>query len=282
MQPHDQPLDFVTCSGDELDDIDSQVAKLAGKKFDILTVTIGGNDFGFGDIAVRNEHCMAYQILTVFQRTCAYATLSPGVDAQGLCDAALDTAFAALDNSTIVGKFQQKFDLIKSSALAPGGKIYVTGYATFFDTPIEGDACSQISFFPIPQLAALKISTTTRLRSNEIASRVTGLVKDAVSKAGCEFQFVDFDKVFQGKRFCEQANADDPIGANNPDVFFNDLTTILPTPGVAPLEQQTPGLGGVDITNKLQQISVFHPKGSRPYAPLAAEIAFRILVDAFR
>jgi hypothetical protein len=126
------------------------------------------------------------------------------------------------------------------------------------------------------------MSTTTRLRANDIAQKVNALVKDAVAKAGCDFQFIEFDKVFEGKRFCEQPNAADPIGANNPNVFFNDLTTILPTPGVAPLEQQTPGLGGVDLTNKLQQISVFHPKGSRPYTPLAAEIAFSILLDALR
>lgn len=46
-------FDFVACSGDELDDIDAQIAKLAYKKFDLVTLTISGNDFGFGDIAVR-------------------------------------------------------------------------------------------------------------------------------------------------------------------------------------------------------------------------------------
>lgn len=93
-------------------------------------------------------------------------------------------------------------------------------------------------------------------------------------------QFIDFNKFFEGKRFCEQDNAADPIGANNPLVFFNDLTTILPTPGVAPVEQQTPGLTGVDITDLLQQASVFHPKGALPYIGLVVEIAFRILIDA--
>jgi hypothetical protein len=49
----DQPFDFTACSGDVLDDIDAQVAKLTGRKFDLLTLTIGGNDFGFANIAVR-------------------------------------------------------------------------------------------------------------------------------------------------------------------------------------------------------------------------------------
>jgi hypothetical protein len=35
-----------------LADIDGQLKKLEGKKFDLITLTIGGNDFGFGDVAV--------------------------------------------------------------------------------------------------------------------------------------------------------------------------------------------------------------------------------------
>lgn len=93
-------------------------------------------------------------------------------------------------------------------------------------------------------------------------------------------QFINFDKFFEGKRFCEQNNAADPIGANNAQVFFNDLTTILPTPGVAPLANQTVGLTGVNIMDLLQQASVFHPKGQLPYVGLVVEIIFRILLDA--
>ena len=283
LLPKDQPFDFIACSGDVLDDIDGQIAKLTGRKFDVLTVTIGGNDFGFGDIAVRDHYLSAKSNTNgAFQRACAYATITPGVDAQAVCDAALDAAFATVDSPAIINKFKQKFNLIKSSSLAPGGTVFVTGYAQFFDGPIEGDACDQISFFPIAELAALNITTSIRLRSNDLTLKINALIKKAVSKAGDEFQFIDFDKVFEGKRFCEQDNADDPIGANNPNVFFNDLTTILPTPGVAPSDKQTPGLTGVDITNMLQQFSVFHPKGSRPYTPLAAEIAFKIVIDAFK
>jgi hypothetical protein len=283
LLPKDQPFDFTACTGDVLDDIDGQIAKLTGRKFDVLTVTIGGNDFGFSDIAVR-YHCLIARQNTnsAFQVACAYATITPGVDAQAACDAALDAAFAIVDGPAILGKFEQKFDLIKSSSLAPGGTIFVTGYGRLFDDPIEGDACDQISFFPIVELAALNITASNRLRSNGLTLKINALIEKAVSKAGDEFQFIDFDKVFEGKRFCEQDNADDPIGANNPNVFFNDLTTIEPTPGVAPLDKQTPGLTGVDITDFLQRVQVFHPKGSLPHTALAAEIAFKILIDAFK
>lgn len=56
-------FEFTACSGDVLDDIDGQVAKLTGKKFDLITLTIGGNDFGFSDSA----------------EACVYPTLAEGI-----------------------------------------------------------------------------------------------------------------------------------------------------------------------------------------------------------
>jgi|SRR5579862_3778182 len=47
--------DFFACSGDVLDGIDAQVAKLNGKKVDVMTLSISGNDFGFGNIVVRTR-----------------------------------------------------------------------------------------------------------------------------------------------------------------------------------------------------------------------------------
>jgi hypothetical protein len=67
--PKDQPFDFTACTGDVLDDIDGQIAKLIGRKFDVLTVTIGGNDFGFEEIAVCDHYPIASQILTVHYRS---------------------------------------------------------------------------------------------------------------------------------------------------------------------------------------------------------------------
>lgn len=92
-----------------------------------------------------------------------------------------------------------------------------------------------------------------------------------------QVQFINFDKHFEGRRFCEQNNAKDPIGSNNPNVFFNDLLTVLPVPGKAVGENT---IGGVDIQDQLQQITAFHPKGAAPYRGLVAEIAWKVLSDA--
>jgi hypothetical protein len=48
-------FDFTACSGDVLDDIDGQVAKLAGRRVDLVTLAMGGNDFGFANITVMSS-----------------------------------------------------------------------------------------------------------------------------------------------------------------------------------------------------------------------------------
>lgn len=213
------------------------------------------------------------------QEACVYQTLSPNItDPQQVCNTAFAIGEAQVADKTIWDKFDQKLSLVKSTSLNKGGRIFVTGYAKFFAAPIEGDACDSISFFPIPQLAALNMTAANRRRANALTVAVNQGIKRSVAKSGSDVQFVDFDKLYEGRRFCEAKNADDPIGANNPNVFFNDLTTVLPVPGVADVAKQTPGLK-VDITNVLQQSSVFHPKIGA-HRILAAELNLRILFDS--
>ncbi|KAK5998054.1 Lipase 1-like protein [Cladobotryum mycophilum] len=257
---------FTACAGDELDDIDGQVAKLGHSKFDLLTLTIGGNDFGFSDIAT----------------TCVYATTqTPGIkDFQKACDAAFDIGFAKIADQANWDKYAQKLALVKKS-LNPGGRLFVTNYPKFFAQPQVGDVCDSISFFPIPQFAALNMTAQNRLRANDLTEKINkGIKRTVLSTSGPEVRLVDFDKIFEGKRFCEPANDNDPIGANNPNVFFNDLTTVLAVPGIAKIEKQTPGLTGVDITDQLQQVSTNHPKAGA-HRVLAAGLNFRILLDSF-
>jgi hypothetical protein len=52
LNPHMGTLDFFSCSGDELDDIDGQLNKLAGTKADVVSLSVSGNDFLFGKAVV--------------------------------------------------------------------------------------------------------------------------------------------------------------------------------------------------------------------------------------
>jgi hypothetical protein len=46
--------DFLSCTGDTLSQMNDQIAGVGGKTFDVATVSIGGNDFFFGEIAVSD------------------------------------------------------------------------------------------------------------------------------------------------------------------------------------------------------------------------------------
>ena len=48
-------LDFLSCSGDVLDNIDEQVNSLSGRKVDLATLSISGNDFNFGKVVVSED-----------------------------------------------------------------------------------------------------------------------------------------------------------------------------------------------------------------------------------
>lgn len=211
-----------------------------------------------------------------------YPTLAGGIkDFQGICDAAFDEGFAQVANQSNWEKYAQKLSIIKNELLNPGGRIFITGYPKFFAEPEHGDACDSISFFPIPELAALNMTAGNRLRGNDLTVQINNGIENVIcANGGPDVEFVDFDRLLEGKRFCEPANTEDPIGANNPNVLFNDITTVLAVPGIAEVEKQTPGLTGVDITNKLQQSSVFHPKAAA-HRLLAAELNFRILLECF-
>jgi lysophospholipase L1-like esterase len=44
--------DFYACSGDELHSLDAQIKQMKDKKVDLITLSISGNDFLFGDVVV--------------------------------------------------------------------------------------------------------------------------------------------------------------------------------------------------------------------------------------
>jgi len=57
---------FVSCSGNLLEDIDGQIERLGGKKFDIITLSISGNDFKFGQVVVRGDLFDTIEMLTMY------------------------------------------------------------------------------------------------------------------------------------------------------------------------------------------------------------------------
>ncbi|KAF4631807.1 hypothetical protein G7Y89_g6314 [Cudoniella acicularis] len=292
--PNEFP-NFVACSGDKLAQISGQVGKLNGQKFDLITLSISGNDFSFTPIV----------------KACVYPwkIVSSAATLQQLCNTQLSNAQTAINNNAIWGNFLDAVRIIQAQALNPGGIIYITGYAQFFATPNPGDACDNTFFFPITQFQALKMTSTTRLRMNDLVKQVnTNIQNKIVNVLGPSVQYIDIDTPAEGHRFCEPTNDDDPIGSNNNEVWFNDIKTNLAETGtynpasfnnesaewaewVSDAEQQAnqAGLAALPnsapgattqsrpITDALQIASTFHPKIDL-HRRTAATILFNLMI----
>jgi len=197
---------------------------------------------------------------------------------QQKCDDALAAGEAAINDQANWAKYVSKVQIAKGG-LNPNGKLYITGYAQFFAAPTQGDACDNTYFFPYIIIRVLKMTYATRLKMNQLVTQVNTMIQNnVVAVSGANTIYVDIDLQFNGKRFCEPANAADPIGADNPNVYFNDIRTTLEetTPYNPPSSDQeaaawsqweagipenaTEGSASPSLPGNLQRSSVFHPK----------------------
>ncbi|KAF9890386.1 hypothetical protein FE257_006054 [Aspergillus nanangensis] len=263
--------DFYSCSGDVLDGIDAQVASLP-EKVDFATLSISGNDFGFANVVVN----------------CVYPWGITGINAQANCDNALNQARQAIGNEANWAKYRDKANLVISQALNPEGVLFITGYAKFFAPPVKGDKCDDTYFLDIFWVGRkLKMTYTTRQAMNQFVEEVNAKIQtEVIDQIGlinkAVYINIDDPKTWNGHRFCEPANDDDPVGrgAKAEEVWFNDITTVLDEKGdwnpaltnsevavwdawAASLPANftdEPGFGGA--ASRYQQNSCFHPKAA--------------------
>lgn len=123
-------IDFVTCSGDKLQHLDAQHAQVKVKRADIVTLSISGNDFGFGKAVEK----------------CIYnygGPLSSSDDTKDKeCKAALDASEDLVDGNEVWEKYEKAVQKILSDRLTENPKSFliITGYAKFFADD-NGDFC---------------------------------------------------------------------------------------------------------------------------------------------
>lgn len=145
--------------------------------------------------------------------------------------------------------------------------------------------CNNIYFLP-SVVAALKMTSVNRLRMNDLVVQVNNRIQnDIVHNGGANVHWVAIDAFFEGHRFCEPANNADPVGADNDEVWFNNINTTLAETGTwtppstnadaAAWAQWESGLQAGDpslargILDPLQQASSFHPKKGAHHATAA-------------
>ncbi|KAL2879009.1 hypothetical protein SGCOL_005708 [Colletotrichum sp. CLE4] len=207
LMPESAAFEFLACSGATAPEILANQVSALGTGYDIITVSAGGNDVG----------------LTSILNACIFQW-NPFANCPDEMQATLN-----LIRDTLPGNLDKLYAGLKSK-INPGRKIYVTGYANFFDNTTT--ACDDVSWsFWFNSANKQKLTTERRTLMNELTTAVNNVIEATVRRAGSSFEFVNYDQYFsvlQG-RFCEGATKE-PNGNRDGLLFFewsskNDDTT---------------------------------------------------------
>ncbi|KAI0386212.1 SGNH hydrolase [Hypomontagnella monticulosa] len=193
--PNSTAFQFLSCTGAVTEDVlsggeDSQIDSFnTSVPVDFALLSIGGNDLGFFDVM---NAC-------VFRFYNFYS---------GTCETALENARTQIEGDD----FDQRLEIIIMEILdkvkwekKPSFFITVTGYARFFNE--FTDACDDMSFgiwWNGP-----KLKKDLRIRMNAMVLTVNAKIHKIVNAINSKFTtdkvvFVDYDKDFDGHRFCEE------------------------------------------------------------------------------
>lgn len=284
---------FGACSGDVLAGIEGQISKLNGKKAHVITLSISGNDFAFGEVVAD----------------CIYNWYPFDGNKDEFCRIALRESADKIADDKIWAKYKDTVNnILRSVAFvddASGNKwsvLVLTGYAKFFAPTSSNDNCST-SRFPIvqkdgepkpsPWFNGNILYQSVRDKINAMVADVNSQILSKIASIDpSRIIFVDIDSGFEGHRFCEafQTPSSDPAGGNDPNVWFTSLATPLLetsfTPDPESVPEQTwanwtqsleadPGFDAGDadlLPGALQQSSSFHPKPAGNDATAAAVI----------
>jgi lysophospholipase L1-like esterase len=160
---HPASFGFAACSGAKTADVlASQISALQSTT-DLVTITIGGNDAGFGPVL----------------QTCTIAR------SDHTCFGAVDAA-EAFARSVLPGRLARTYAAIRREA--PRARVIVLGYPRLFDLALS---CAEPL---VPNLAR-------RNKLNEGADVLNAVIQKAVSQQS-EFDFTDVRGRFGGHRVC--------------------------------------------------------------------------------
>lgn len=153
----------AACSGKTTQEVVSTQLRQLNKSTELVTITAGGNNLGFGNIITA----------------CGAAMANPTVAAAALCDKVSADAAAEIASGQLAAEVASMIQSVK--AAAPNAEIVVTGYPYLYD-PVPLDTTDPMSVF-IYQAALL-------------ADGLNGSIARASGATGAEY--VDVRAAFAG------------------------------------------------------------------------------------
>jgi hypothetical protein len=187
------------------------------------TLSLGGNDLGFGGIAIY----------------CLYV-----VEPLNVCGKRLAEAWRLLegDDSEFERAMRSAYLQILETATTPQFTLIVTGYARFFNE--EADHCITKSLNPLIRYP--KLTRDIRSQLNNLVLKVNNVLKKLVEEINKDnetrhprkyIRFYDIDGNFNGHRICDHDTED----WNDEHWFFTPIRNLDPRPDEPNVPPQNPG-----------------------------------------
>ena len=110
------------------------------------------------------------------------------------------------------------------TAAGPGFKLFVTGYAQFFNGTSTQCDNTCFSYWDPDCKNSKKLDQSLRQQLNTLALNLNQKILDVVkNNAQWDVEYVSYDDQFEGHRFCQEGNTEPDD--NNPDIWFFHLNT---------------------------------------------------------
>ncbi|KAL8896604.1 MAG: hypothetical protein Q9207_007637 [Kuettlingeria erythrocarpa] len=256
LQPRPSKFNFVACSGDTFPFIMQKQLQPGylrpgwGDRPEFVTLSMGGNDIGFKDLVTLCIYFIPNPMDPFMECGDALARSQRLVNSLDFVNAAISVIIATLRQGTT--RHGKSF------------KIYVTGYAQFFNE--KTTQCNSVSFRPdfLKQMLKAKqyLTIGKRRALNKLARDLNAGLREAVMKASFgapgRIFFIDYDRQFEGHRFCDRLEP-------NP----NDAETWFFTYGA----NQAAIADFLDSIPQVQEVFSGHSNRTMSYAALLQIIA---------
>lgn len=163
------------------------------RRTETVTLTVGGNDAGFGPILGDCVFSADPRVVAPGARGCAVRR-----------DDLVSTRIAALAGRrgapALPDIVPLPVALAQVVAAAPRATIYVTGYPLIFGTAIDSPYGCQVSR-QAPLFVAASDATWIRSKASDLNSVIKATVR-AARRAGADVHYVDVTKTFRGHELC--------------------------------------------------------------------------------